>query len=179
MAPRDLDATADPGVGVERARYDHIHSTTGLALDTHTHDGSNAALVINGASLNNDVVAALTTEETWDAAVTVLANPGRAINVAVMLQGTCQNAVATSELGETKVEISLDGGSTWAGGAFQLSQVGTAAGSARRVPCNAHHFRTGTPTGNIQARVRIQQTGGTAGDIAWTSGRLIWVVVPA
>lgn len=63
--------SADPGVGIQASRDDHVHPTTGLALESHDHDGDYALegvglLVARPASgASGELYAATDTEELY------------------------------------------------------------------------------------------------------------------
>jgi hypothetical protein len=71
-----------------------------------------------------------------------------------------------------KVDISLDGGSTWTDGTGIQSYSPT---TLQPMPTMANAVLSGTPTGSIQARVRAKETAGQSSIL----GQITLTVTPA
>lgn len=132
-----------------------------------------------GHSNLTDDTASGTSFEVWDVAKVVFAtNPGRAIHVIAWFQGYASNTSSTNLIVESRVDISFDNGGSWDAG--QSQQANVDSDTHRRVPVAPHHYRTGTPTGAVQARAMLRQNaGGAGGDVTFANGNLLWIAFPA
>lgn len=105
-------------------------------------------------------------------------NPGR--EVIVRADATCSvlGDSASSGAVRLRIEISLDGGSTWDNGQGPWTNWEDAVSAMRRLFLGTQHLVSGTPTGAVQVKVEYQQSGGSAGDVQMQEGTLIAEMIP-
>lgn len=177
----DITAPATPASGDTRLFHD---SGTGK-LSVKKSGGSTVSLEEGGTwqllTLTDDTgVSGLSADEDWSTSVATVTNPGRAVTVVAFLTGTADAFTDTdSMVALVRVTISFDGGSTWNDGIQEYTRIGNATGCARHAILKAQHLRTGTPTGDIKIKALIQQQGGSAGDIDFLNGSIIYQVATA
>lgn len=132
-------------------------------------------------TLTDDTAAALETWEQWGTEEATAADPGRA--VAVLAWGSGWFALNASTVGAVRgsmrVQISLDGGTTWtegSRGADHGDRVNADVSSGGSLAC--YHLASGTPTGQVQVRAQLHQFNQSAGDITFRDGSVMGLMIP-
>lgn len=142
--------------------------------------GSSSAVKIASTTLTDKTgVSGLSSFEQWgteEAAVAQASAPASA-KVLAVLTGSCRNLGTGTKGGEVKVQISLDGGSTWNDGTATYIEIHEGTGDVA-YGVSAQHTHSGTVTGEIQARVLLQHFTTTT-DPDWLRGTLAIVVTSA
>jgi len=144
------------------------------AIDTVHH----AIAPQQGAhELTNNLNPATTPGEIYGTA-DVITNPGGAVTLTATV--TCYMHTDGGAGTQLKVDISDDGGSTWAAADYAEGiSANAAAASVPRVPATAQAFYSGTPTGNIHIRAWLTDLGSRSGNLTVANGGLTWTMVPA
>lgn len=132
-----------------------------------TGTGSGTTVKTASTSLTNHTPSNTSMEQwgTEEASVAQVDAPSSAVVVAWLSgsMGTSGSASGT-ERGEYRLEVSLDGGSTWAtmGDAGVITTI-PSTGAGTRTPVAATGRATGSPTGDVQVRAmcRDADTSGT------------------
>lgn len=120
-----------------------------------------------------------TTLEQWgteEATVALSGLPAGNVTVVAHLTGRCKPNVTTAGVrGFAKVEVSLDGGTSWDDGwtgALDPIVTQSSMGVNGRVPIGDQCMVVGTPTGDVQARAMCADLT-TVGDWTFEGGRII------
>lgn len=129
-------------------------------------------------TLTDDTVAALDTWEQWGVEEATAADPGRAIAVIAHLTGHVVGENTSRVVHECRLQISLDGGTTWNTGRKVRNETDRTNTNIQNVPQIAAHRHSGTPTGQVQVRAQIQQQLGTAGGSEWKMGQIVALMIP-
>lgn len=103
--------------------------------------------------LTDDTAATASTWEQWGTEEITFSDPGIAVEVSAVLIGGYSEASNADAAATCRVQISLDGGSTWTDGQRVFVRVGTSVGQT------AHAGNTmsvsGTPSGDIKVRAQL------------------------
>lgn len=128
-------------------------------------------------TLTDDVASATATWEQWGTEEATVTNPGGTKQVTAWLRGEIYvNNGGATKLCKNKIQISLDGGTSWSTGPEKWESPDRTLIDQRNVSCV---FRvSGSVTGDIQARAMLNQANGTAGQIDWRDGALMVEVIP-
>lgn len=134
--------------------------------------GTDSAIVGTDAVPGPAAYSALTSSLATYATATVAQPDVGDVNVTASWVGESVCQSGTNAVAYVKVDISLDGGSTWTDGAGIQSLSPT---TLQPMPTIANAVLSGTPTGSIQARVRAKETAGQSSIL----GQLTLTVTPA
>lgn len=153
------------------------HAARKKYVDDQIAEGPASLTLTQDSSLASDTVSATGAFQEWGSGggdIVTVTNPSRAVTIWAVLTGDAV-ANASGGVGTVHVSISLDNGSSYADGHdidFYMGGLQTHAFAAQAL-------RGGTPTGNIKVKAEIKQTGGSAGDVTWSGGNLVVLVIPA
>lgn len=90
-----------------------------------------------------------------------ITNPGRGVVIYASASGYMAST-GSSDRGQARVTVSVDGGSTFSGGeSAPEGNIGSGAGSAGRLPFSSSFLTKTTPTGTVQARLEYLAITGT------------------
>lgn len=122
---------------------------------------------------SNAAQAVANTFEAWGDPI-VFTNPGLQVSVSATASGYGVNNSDTEASALVRVEISFDGGSTWAAGVSPRADVGNASRDTRGSVAAIHQV-IGTPTGDV--RVRAMHFSSSTNTTFW-SGALVATMMP-
>lgn len=128
--------------------------------------------------LTDDSVAATSTWEQWGTEAATAANPGRAVAVIAHLTGHVTGENTGRVVHECRLQISLDGGTTWNTGRENRGETDRTNANIQNVDQSVVHVHSGTPSGQVQVRAQIQQVLGTAGGSGWRQGQIAALMIP-
>lgn len=103
--------------------------------------------------LSDDTASATSTWEQWGTEDVTIPNPGIAVEVSAVLSGGYREATNTDAAATCRLQISLDGGTTWSDGENAFVRVGTDVGVTTHA-LNGMAV-SGTPTGDIVIRAQL------------------------
>lgn len=98
--------------------------------------------------------------------------PTGPVNVLATFNGAVVASTGSNAVTQLRVQISLDGGSTWVTGDDVLVN---APSSVSPASISAAHAHQGTPSGSVKARVLANRTGGPQPDLG---GHVVLMVTP-
>lgn len=136
---------------------------------------------MTATTLSQGSTASTATFVQWGTEEATLENPGVAVNVMATLTGrsTSTSTTPAASTLTVRVGISFNGGTTWTYGparAYDQKPFGGSTG-VFRTPIANECFRTGTPTGQIQARAEFQCNSST--DVTMDGGYITLVAEAA
>lgn len=148
-------------------------------------DAIAGGLLVSGSTALTNHTPSNTTMEQWgteEATIAQASAPASAV-VLAWLTGSAGSTEATpsgSESGEFRLEVSFNGGGTWAtmGDSGIITTVASSGGAGRRIPLSATGRATGAVTGDVQVRVMCRDVT-TAGDLIFADGHLVVVAHPS
>lgn len=120
----------------------------------------NVVYGLDGTTLTNDGPAVSATWEQWGTEEATVSDPGAvAVKVKADLTGYVDGQSQVDyALAQCRVQISIDGGSTWSDGVSSHTTVIKDTGSFSRQTVSSHHFVSGTASGDIQARAQLRSS---------------------
>lgn len=177
--PAPVGTVADAGGGDDTAREDHVHDLGAGSIDTADLFAAgvvDAAAIadnlglgpfgyVDGATtLTNDSPSAADSFEQWGTeTVTLTGLTGLAVVVRGWLHGNLNgdSLGGTPRYGEAKIQVSLDGGGTWADAFTGIAPRGIVSdeGGETRSVISAFARVTGAATGDIKLRAMLKSDG--------------------
>lgn len=142
-----------------------------VPVDVATQTELENATLTSSANLTDTSVSATGTQEQWGSETLTLPQSEGVIAVVALLSGHARHLGSGVVRVRCRVQISVDGGSAWTSGRWQLVSVGPDLNLVGQTAL----LRTTpqTPPGDVRIRAQVEQVDGTAGDIDWRDGYLI------
>ena len=135
--------------------------------------GGGGSGAVDGTALTNDQAAVKDVYEQWGTeTLTFSGLTGTPASIDASLIGNIECTVANRRVGWCRVQVSLDGGTSWSSGNVPVVELNSSSNIYRSL-VGSSAVVAGTPTGSVIVRAQLQQSAlGTAGDLKFNNGYL-------